>query len=162
MGNQEWLQQQGVTSGTADGASTADKAPAVSTIGMTVLVENCGFYEHSRSQAKVIKVDKKGQFQIEYVGYKNTKGRSLKEVKALSELSADVADAAADWTPQSQEAVEWENDGVWWAGTVEKVNGKTVAIRVTNKNALAKPTPKGNDIKVSIKSKKIRPFRQLN
>ena len=45
-------------------------------------------------------------------------GRSLKEVKALSELSADVADAAADWTPQSQEAVEWENDGVWWAGTV--------------------------------------------
>ena len=35
---QEWLQQQGVTSGTADGASTADKAPTVSTIGMTVLV----------------------------------------------------------------------------------------------------------------------------
>ena len=52
-------------------------------------------------------------------------GRSLKEVKALSELSADVAEAAADWTPQSQEAVEWENDGVWWAGTVVRTANPT-------------------------------------
>lgn len=86
-------------------------------------------FQNSWTSAKVLKKMGKGDFEVEYASFVDSKGKKLTEQIEKKRLRLDPGDAPKEWTPVLGEIVEVSENDCWWEAQIKELKGKNAKVR---------------------------------